>query len=775
MGTTVVCSCICPADSDNPKCADPNQVNMKKTYQFNVDHSGNVYLAVTTVSCSTCTAYYLVPTLANSPTAETKSQFVGSSPTGFTGLLDAPDSFFQQLGLIPCALNAEVVCVALAGNADQRSNAPDELIIKSNTSGSRRGSSFRYLLAGPAQYHRRLQSERRALGSYIHQSSVYEVLGTVDDSGVVGVQTPLLCIKAGEGVTWSITTSDGLTHYPQYTPDSLYNTNPNFDYGAFQNLQNDVNAGRPVASFSQMFSSPGVYAFHDAGDQSKQTVIGVVNQQVDCPQSFSRNSIQPLSADLLKDFPSGDTVQAVITPDYALISGIGIAIMVTLIVGVLILYVTRVTGWGRTMILSRRYRELQKGSTEDLRTMATKRHVVRTGQQTNFEEQNDMDKSNVSNSTSLIDLEGFNIQTLFDKLQDQTNLVTEQLSKQKEDVKEFYEKVERTLSNRSGPVSCADTDWYERALKREESICNEVARRKKLGSEYVKIISKEEKYLNDIGLNQINDTEKEMIRIESALLALINSISCVNQEDAAHQVLSLRNSVQTLRKRSGIFSASIAGQGAIPVDPSLFQYDQITKIKVPCKGATMQLKGDDSVLVVPKRCCIHPDTGNVVPIEGNLWYDLRSKSFVFGSNLEIESIMEDPIPFVCNTFNSVNDCYPSSSATYIHLVPECNGWPLNGGRDMIDPYVGLRVPILGVTVDYRDGTLKAVGGTMIDPETQLVKPIKIGDFYQNPESLEPWVVLGITIDPSTLKVIPIGKRCVFDRKNPFVMSVTFCN
>jgi hypothetical protein len=758
----VVCSCICPTDSANPKCADPNLISIKKTYRFDVDRDGNVYVAVSSGSCSECTTYNLVPTMANPPATGSQSQFVGSSPTGFTGILDAPDSFFEQLGMIPCSLNAEGVCIPLAGGESRR--AQSNLDIESNFSVAYADRIFRssdtLLLAGPAQYHERSRAQRRAFLAGGHAPEIQNLLASVDDSGLVGVQTPLLCVKAGNGVTWSITSLNGITHYPQYIPDSLYNTNPNFDYGAFQNLKKDVEAGRAVASFNQIFSSPGVYAFYDAADRTKQTIVGVVNTQVNCPQSFSRNPIQPLSADLLKDFPSGDTVQAVITPDYALITGIGIAILATLIFGLVMLYLVSITGWGRSVIRSRRYREIQKDDVEDLHTMATKKYIVKTGSQTDFEEQNKLDTSGLGDNQALIDLEGFNIQTLFDKLQDQTNLVSEQLSKQKDDVKEFYDKVERTLTMRSGAYSSKpDSEVLERAQKREENVLGEIARRKLLGSQYLEILSKEIDAENKAGLLP-HGKEQDLMLLNSVSI-LAENVIVSNADDIGERVLEYRKQIQAFPRKKRIFFDSKIGEGALLVGQRDFEIDKILKIKIPCAGSKMLLKGQGDPVPVPKTCCIHPETGHVVPIEGNVWFDDRRKAFVFGSNLDIESILEGPIPFVCNSLNAQSECYPPTAAPYSHLLPERNGWPLNDRHEMIEPFFGFRVPVLGVTVDFRTGELRAVGGTVVDPETGLIKAIKIGDFYLDPSSHQPLVITGVAIHPTTLKVVPVGMRYPF--------------
>jgi len=77
--------------------------------------------------------------------------------------------------------------------------------------------------------------------------------------------------------------------------------------------------------------------------------------------------------------------------------------------------------------------------------MASKKEQVRRGAQSGAEDGigglslDDVDDL----GAGYVDLEGFNVQMLFDKLQDHTHLMAEQLTQQKHDVREFYDKVAR--------------------------------------------------------------------------------------------------------------------------------------------------------------------------------------------------------------------------------------------------------------------------------------------------------------------------------------------
>lgn len=65
-------------------------------------------------------------------------------------------------------------------------------------------------------------------------------------------------------------------HYPVYLKDSLINTNPSFDYSAFDVLATKLLNGTNITQFVFTFQDSGVYVFGDSADNSKQTIISVM-------------------------------------------------------------------------------------------------------------------------------------------------------------------------------------------------------------------------------------------------------------------------------------------------------------------------------------------------------------------------------------------------------------------------------------------------------------------------------------------------------------------
>lgn len=68
------------------------------------------------------------------------------------------------------------------------------------------------------------------------------------------------CINKDDAVSWEVTTE----HFPVYFKDNKFNTNKNFDDGAFRKLKNKLTlANVYIKSFPFTFQEEGVFAFAD--------------------------------------------------------------------------------------------------------------------------------------------------------------------------------------------------------------------------------------------------------------------------------------------------------------------------------------------------------------------------------------------------------------------------------------------------------------------------------------------------------------------------------
>jgi len=730
VGTALTCTCVCRNDSTPDQCIDPNEFPEQKTYEIIVDKAGNSVLKVITTSENRTYLLGIKVQTSSSDTAQAK--FLSTSNEGFTGVLDIPTTYFDDLGLQECVMNPDQVCV-------------EKQSLRS------KGSS-----------ESKVQTMRRN-----------RLRANTASSAVIGVQSPIMCLKAGAGVMWTIagSLSDSSVHYPVYVSDSLLNTNPTFDYGAFVTLKDQVLRGNNVSTFFFQFDTPGIYVFRDSVEQSKQAVIGVVAPVLDCPKAFETNQIQPMSIDILKSFPTSEK-ETVINPDYKFITIVALSILIIFVVAVFLNVVRNQLGWGKSLTNRPKFRS--HGSKQDYHSIATRKERLRVGMEVGS-------VKTIDASLESTELRGFSVSMLYDKLEDQNSLVSEQLTQQKQDIREFYEKVTRETATLRGLVDRNRNigfteDEIHKANDRKISILDEINRRKEIGLagtalfeeamksafskvETINILQRLQDNLEKFNENYLSEIQQPEGNISKPILDELDDAVRQNipalpnfQEFDEHGATLLSGSRQPFSKKD-LFDS----EGDLKIIPGVMEIDRATKLAKPMKGLEM-MTGKGQIVPVPDNCCIHPISGKVIPMEGNVYFDPRRRCFNFLSCMDFKSLVAGPLPYICNRQNSKSLCYPDA-APYLHLISKKDrGFPLNESRTMLDPFTGLRVPVLGITSHVTTGEIHAVGGSMIDPVTCLLKPIRMGELMEDPDSKQVCMITGLMISEETGMVVPLGSR-----------------
>ena len=83
----------------------------------------------------------------------------------------------------------------------------------------------------------------------------------VTDLEFRGVPNPTVCLTHGSLMMWRVRNSD----YPVYDKTSLFNTNPSFDDGPFQALEERHQLeSTKFELFAYKFDQEGVYVFHSS-------------------------------------------------------------------------------------------------------------------------------------------------------------------------------------------------------------------------------------------------------------------------------------------------------------------------------------------------------------------------------------------------------------------------------------------------------------------------------------------------------------------------------
>lgn len=266
------------------------------------------------------------------------------------------------------------------------------------------------------------------------------------------ITNPVLCLEMGEAVLFQITqAANSSYHYPTYVKDHLLNTNTNFDFGSFLQLNTLITSSVKISFFVHIFYVPGTYVFADSLTPSSMTVVMVIEPGTSCERDGQDFRVLPLSIATLNQF--GVTTLPIVNqePDLAAIFGILSTTLFFVIVLVLLMFIWRPRAAGIKIpsALQPVYRRLDEpkivyvGDDNGLDSLE-KRGVgvgaltVGTGQPESFL------------------LENFNIRTLYDKLEDQNLHVSAQLSRQQVDLRTFYDQVVQQVEGLKGLVSEAN-------------------------------------------------------------------------------------------------------------------------------------------------------------------------------------------------------------------------------------------------------------------------------------------------------------------------------
>ena len=133
------------------------------------------------------------------------------------------------------------------------------------------------------------------------------------------IESPIICIHDGDTMMFDI---DSASHYPIYVKDSLANTNPHFDYGAFKILAAKLIAQKEsgveyAQTFAFTFIEPGNYFFMDANDPDQTLIVSVKKEAEKCPNEDAY--IQPRTTSTLATFgiTLNDDIQ--LNPDYVML------------------------------------------------------------------------------------------------------------------------------------------------------------------------------------------------------------------------------------------------------------------------------------------------------------------------------------------------------------------------------------------------------------------------------------------------------------------------
>ena len=169
------------------------------------------------------------------------------------------------------------------------------------------------------------------------------------------LSNPIVTIYVGDSVVFDVSK----TSYPVYVKDSLLNTNPNFDYSAFRNLQSTAQTTISFTTFSFTFSEAGTYVFSLSSNSASITLINVLASTI--KQQTAAQFVEFSESNLIvSGVKSSDNI--VLSPDWNLVIGLllGMLAIVLLVVG--FLYYFRKKSWSYHTNIEALYRKNNKST-----------------------------------------------------------------------------------------------------------------------------------------------------------------------------------------------------------------------------------------------------------------------------------------------------------------------------------------------------------------------------------------------------------------------------
>ncbi|GAB9469615.1 hypothetical protein Gpo141_00006888 [Globisporangium polare] len=186
------------------------------------------------------------------------------------------------------------------------------------------------------------------------------------------IPNPMMCLNIGSGVIFDLSAPGS---YPIYLKDSMLNTNPSFDYGAFRSLATKAKSNASsVTAFAFSFTEPGTYVFGNSLNGAAKTVVVIMSDGTSCPTD---GPIVPLNEkNLISVSAKRRTDDLILAPDWGLIFGLlgGLFGMVAAIITGL--YYFRTKSWTNSSLRKQLAGYRAKSKQVDLASVHSKGSLV---------------------------------------------------------------------------------------------------------------------------------------------------------------------------------------------------------------------------------------------------------------------------------------------------------------------------------------------------------------------------------------------------------------
>ncbi|CAM2107714.1 unnamed protein product [Caretta caretta] len=563
---------------------------------------------------------------------------------------------------------------------------------------------------------------------------------------LTGILNPTTCISGNVTILFIVSKE----HYPVYDVNNLYNTNNEFDWGGFRSLAEEIKlTSTNFLLFLYQFQHPGTYVLGLSSNQNKKMLLcqhlGWPKEGTTCPP-FRRLQ---LKYNLDKYSSKGSTVISV---------------------------------------KKCHPRLKNKGSLDENCGNAdeTEALFLETGEIWESEEQ--------------INLDSFNTNVFFEILRMQSLSVTAKLSQFKEELKILYHKLltetaslrELWIMRLCIPEKAKSYDSimmgnYMRAKYQAEE---EILHRKQLAAEYDEIVNKQLHLLH----HDLKCQEEHCVMFNSALREAVRLVEVLTEKMACggnramwskpdYQRLLAQIDAASNRMSSAVIKEShrlkawgVLGDGTgahlmnkdktrlltkeelLDSDgfvraPDTIYMDPTTGLLTPNPDCVMLLV-NHCPMPVSRDQFLHPETGKVLPVAGNVGYDPVSSKLISAVDSASGELCKSEVPI----FPYVP--YPISPRTGLPVKTNLPSLQPDRvfklGGLMLDPATEIEVPVLGVTIHPQTGQKLSLGGTYMNPLTGTVMPLEIGGPMIEPEGGKIVPILGVSLDNNTGDLVPVG-------------------
>ncbi|XP_033122761.1 uncharacterized protein LOC117121631 [Anneissia japonica] len=305
-------------------------------------------------------------------------------------------------------------------------------------------------------------------------SSRRRLLAVQTASGVSGIENPLFCLELEEMLIFKVTIDENnrsLSNYPVYVKDHLFNTNPLFDYSEFRDLQFYVESTNvTINAFAHVFTESGQYVFADAQESQREVIVSVKEEGQTCP--LGQSKVLPSQKIYLTEQGIGKSEAVNEEPDWGLIIGMLAFLLACVVMLVVAVIVWRPQNAGIYPMKAWKPKYRYLGAPHRLPTYLQyqeyDREAILLGPRIVEGSEGKVQSGNQSDL-----LEDFNVRTLFDKLEDQSLYLSQQLSKHQDDMRSFYERMSQQTDGLKVMLNNFDASKLEASGK---------ARRRRRGS-----------------------------------------------------------------------------------------------------------------------------------------------------------------------------------------------------------------------------------------------------------------------------------------------------